>query len=61
MEKSPRRCGYVTAILAIEAVARQAGAVRLGLNVNVAITLAISPFKARGYAVVAQQMANRLR
>jgi GNAT superfamily N-acetyltransferase len=62
VEESHRRRGYRTAILAaVEAVARQAGAMRLGLNVFGRNLPAISLYEACGYEVMAQQMAKRLR
>jgi GNAT superfamily N-acetyltransferase len=61
VEESRRRCGYGTAILAeVEALARQAGAVRLGLNVFGHNLHAISLYNACGYEVVTQQMAKLL-
>lgn len=57
-----RRSGYATAILAaVEVLAREAGAIRLGLNVFGHNLPAISLYNACGYEVTAQQMARRLR
>lgn len=56
-----RRRGYATAILgAVEEIARQAGAVRLGLNVFGASTPAIALYRSCGYEVVTQQMGKAL-
>lgn len=61
VEEPYRRSGYGRAILAaVEAVAREAGADRLGLNVFGDNTPAISLYRACGYEVTAQQMAKRL-
>lgn len=57
-----RRSGYGSAILrAIEGVARDAGAARLGLNVFGANLAAISLYESHDYEVTTQQMAKRLR
>lgn len=57
-----RRQGYATAILgAVEEIARQAGAVRLGLNVFGANLAAIALYESQGYEVTTQQMAKPLR
>ena len=56
-----RRRGYAKAMLdAIEAIAGQAGAQRLALNVFGANRGAIALYTARGYAVTMQQMAKEL-
>ncbi|MBO4208909.1 GNAT family N-acetyltransferase [Micromonospora echinofusca] len=61
VEEPYRRSGYGRAILAaVEALAREAGATRLGLNVFGHNTPAISLYQACGYEVMAQQMAKRL-
>ena len=57
-----RRAGYGRAILAaVEEVAREAGATRLGLNVFGHNQPAISLYQSSGYEVTTQQMAKRLR
>lgn len=57
-----RRAGYATAILgAVEEIARQAGAVRLGLNVFGTNLAAIALYESQGYVVTTQQMAKPLR
>ncbi|MBM0256644.1 N-acetyltransferase [Micromonospora sp. 4G55] len=61
VEEPYRRSGYGRAILsAVEAVAREAGASRLGLNVFGDNASAISLYQTSGYEVTAQQMAKRL-
>ncbi|MEH1012294.1 GNAT family N-acetyltransferase [Micromonospora sp. CPCC 206060] len=61
VEEPFRRSGYGRAILAaVEAVAREAGAARLGLNVFGANAPAIKLYQTCGYEVTAQQMAKRL-
>lgn len=61
VEEPYRRSGYGRAILtAVEAVAREMGAVRLGLNVYGHNAPAISLYQTSGYGVTAQQMAKRL-
>ncbi|MGH3741079.1 MAG: GNAT family N-acetyltransferase [Micromonosporaceae bacterium] len=62
VEEAHRRSGYATAILAaVEELAREAGADKLGLNVHGHNTAAISLYQATGYHVTAQQMAKPLR
>lgn len=62
VEPGHRRSGYGTAILtAVGALAREAGALRLGLNVFGDNAAAISMYEANGYEVTTQQMAKRLR
>jgi GNAT superfamily N-acetyltransferase len=57
-----RRAGYGAAILAaVEAMARDAGALRLGLNVFGDNKAAIALYERGGYQVTTQQMAKRLR
>jgi GNAT superfamily N-acetyltransferase len=57
-----RRCGYGRAMLAaVEALARDTGAVRLGLNVFGRNLAAIALYEACGYEVTSQEMAKRLR
>ncbi|MFC4109565.1 GNAT family N-acetyltransferase [Micromonospora zhanjiangensis] len=59
--RAHRRSGYGRAILAaVEAVAREEGASRLGLNVFGDNAPAISLYRASGYEVMAQQLAKRL-
>ncbi|MGC1210993.1 MAG: GNAT family N-acetyltransferase [Micromonospora sp.] len=61
VEEPYRRSGYGKLILAaVEAVAREAGAARLGLNVFGHNVPAISLYRAHGYEVTTQQMAKRL-
>ncbi|MEU8259590.1 GNAT family N-acetyltransferase [Micromonospora sp. NPDC048999] len=61
VEERYRRSGYGRAILAaVEAVAREAGATRLGLNVFGRNDAAISLYQTCGYEVMTQQMAKRL-
>ncbi|MFI7284967.1 GNAT family N-acetyltransferase [Micromonospora chersina] len=61
VEEPHRRSGYGRAILAaVEALAREAGALRLGLNVFGDNTSAISLYQSCGYEVTTQQMAKRL-
>ncbi|SCG48212.1 GNAT family N-acetyltransferase [Micromonospora inositola] len=61
VEEPYRRSGYGRAILAaVEAVAREAGATRLGLNVFGHNAPAISLYQTCGYEVTTQQMAKRL-
>lgn len=56
------RAGYGTAILAaVERLAREAGALRPGLNVVGDNAAAIALYEANGYEVTTQQMAKRLR
>jgi len=56
-----RRRGYATAMLdAVEAIARRAGARRLGLNVFGPNHEAIALYTGRGYTVTTQQMAKDL-
>jgi GNAT superfamily N-acetyltransferase len=56
-----RRRGYAAAMLtALEAIARQAGARSLGLNVFGPTHGAIALYTASGYEVTTQQMAKRL-
>jgi GNAT superfamily N-acetyltransferase len=62
VDAAHRRSGYGTAILAaVEALARDAGALRLGLNVFGSNAAAIRLYEANGYEVTTQQMAKRLR
>lgn len=62
VDAAHRRSGYGTAILAaVEALARDAGALRLGLNVFGHNAAAIGLYEASGYEVTTQQMAKRLR
>ncbi|MCN0181028.1 GNAT family N-acetyltransferase [Salinispora arenicola] len=57
-----RRSGYGAAILsAVEVLARDAGALRLGLNVFGHNTPALALYERSGYEVTTQQMAKRLR
>jgi GNAT superfamily N-acetyltransferase len=57
-----RRSGYGRAMLiAVETLARDTGAVRLGLNVFGRNLAAIALYQASGYAVTSQEMAKRLR
>ncbi|PWU44709.1 GNAT family N-acetyltransferase [Micromonospora globispora] len=61
VEEPYRRSGYGKAILtAVEAVAREAGATRLGLNVFGHNVAAISLYRTCGYEVTTRQMAKRL-
>lgn len=61
VEEPYQRSGYGKAILAaVEAVAREAGATRLGLNVFGHNVAAISLYRTCGYEVTTQQMAKRL-
>ncbi|MEV0805382.1 GNAT family N-acetyltransferase [Micromonospora sp. NPDC050200] len=61
VEEPYRRSGYGKAVLAaVEAVAREAGATRLGLNVFGHNEPAISLYRTCGYEVTTQQMAKRL-
>lgn len=61
VEEPYRRSGYGRAILAaVEAVAREAGATQLGLNVFGHNEPAISLYQTCGYEVSTQQMAKRL-
>jgi ribosomal protein S18 acetylase RimI-like enzyme len=61
VEPSHRRAGYGRAILAaVEELAREAGALRLGLNVFGDNRAAIALYEACGYTVMTQQMAKRL-
>jgi GNAT superfamily N-acetyltransferase len=61
VEEPYRRSGYGKAILAaVEAVAREAGAARLALNVFGHNAPAISLYQTCGYEVTTQQMAKRL-
>ena len=61
VEEPHRRSGYGRAILAaVEALAREAGALRLGLNVFGDNASAISLYQSCGYEVTTQQMAKRL-
>jgi GNAT superfamily N-acetyltransferase len=56
-----RRQGYAAQMLAaLEALAKQAGAHSLGLNVFGPNRAAIALYTARGYEVTTQQMAKRL-
>lgn len=56
-----RRRGYARAILAaVEALAREAGALRLGLNVFGHNRAAIALYDSQGYQVTAQHMAKPL-
>jgi GNAT superfamily N-acetyltransferase len=62
VKEAHRRSGYATAILAaVEELAREAGATRLGLNVFGQNLPAIALYQACGYEVTTQQMAKRLR
>ncbi|MDM4721185.1 GNAT family N-acetyltransferase [Micromonospora sp. WMMA1363] len=62
VESAHRRSGYGAAILgAAEALAREAGARRLGLNVFGDNAAAIALYERSGYQVTTQQMAKRLR
>jgi GNAT superfamily N-acetyltransferase len=62
VEADHRRSGYGAAILtAVEALARDAGALRLGLNVFGDNAAAIALYERGGYQVTTQQMAKPLR
>ncbi|MQA24185.1 MAG: GNAT family N-acetyltransferase [Micromonosporaceae bacterium] len=62
VEERRRRSGYARAILtAVEALARDAGASRLGLNVFGHNRPAIALYETSGYEVTTQQMVKRLR
>jgi GNAT superfamily N-acetyltransferase len=57
-----RRSGYARAILAVlEAQAREAGAIRIGLNVFGHNRAAVALYESSGYDVTTQQMAKPLR
>lgn len=61
VEADRRREGFATAILeAVETIAREAGAVRLGLNVFGDNLPAVALYHSCGYRVTTQQMAKDL-
>jgi ribosomal protein S18 acetylase RimI-like enzyme len=61
VDPAHRGAGYGAAILAaVEALARDAGAQRLGLNVFGQNTTAIALYERSGYRVTNQEMAKRL-